>query len=626
MRKIGLVFEEGDLEKFRAHVDFDLLLLPPGFSLTTDHSAAVTGINCLSLSEFIENGEISGLSTQIAPVVRSLMSRLRSKSIEAQSSQNDLYQYHLRLQWLYVVALNRFFDRHTDVDLWVATQPYQAYDSPMRPEMGVLYRNARLLAYLASTLAGYKGMTVRTLDTRNLRLLHVADNARRIARKLLFKLFLSTKLVQKILRARKRSHVLHALPDSSPHGSVGIIVRTDSEVISASYLIQGLRSEGIPYCVIHDEVISSTTTLKRLESMGIQSVSIGSMHGLRGVMRAWFTNVTQLDFHALVPDPAPPSHPEQVLLRNEEILNHLKDRLHDFYFIQINFRLELEQIIDRYRIGLLVTYAYVDQWGGVIKAAGDRFGIKTIAIQNAAQDPEEYPKLCWADFYCVESQYLKRKLMSLGYPGNKLAATGLPQFSSVDSHLLAHKDQDISGKRLLILTQPIYQVYFEAVIEACAEFSKNNGIDLAIKYHPRQQGNEYDKVIKRNEDGIRIQVYKQESLDELIIKSTAVISVCSAALIRSINIGIPTISFLPLEERHLDLYYANNANLYCVATIEELTVLLKQMTSDEPAFRYGFEKRRNHYLKEHASFEPTDNPEKNIMMCILKMLKDGGSL
>jgi hypothetical protein len=621
MRKAGLVFEERDLEHFRAHGGFDLLLLPPGFSLTTKHSATTTGIDCLSLSEFIENGEISILSTQVAPAVRDLMSRLRSVSVEAKSSQNDLYQYHLRLQWLYVVALDRFFDKNNDVDLWLAILPYHNYYSPMRPEMGIFYNNARLLAYLASSLARYKCMSVRTLDARNLWLVLVADTSRRFVRKLFFKLFLAARLVQKTLHARKRPYLLNTEPDARPRETVGIIVRTDSEVISASHLIKKLQGEGIPYCVIHDEVIASNTTLKRLEIMGIPSVSIGSMLGLVGVWRTWFTKAGQLDLYAPIPNPVPWSHAEQVLLRNERVINHLKDRLHDFYFIQLHFRMELEQFIDRYRLGLLVTFAFVDQWGGVIKAAGDRVGIKTLAIQNAGQDPEEYPRLCWADFYCVESLYLKHKLISLGYPGDKLAATGLPQFSSIDSQVVLHKDQEKPAKQLLILTQPIYQVYFDALIDACAGFAKDQCVVLAIKYHPRQRGNEYDKVIQKNKDEICIQVYQDEPLDDLILMSTVVISINSTTLIRSINLGTPAISFFPAEERHLDLYFANNANLYCISTIDELTALLELMKSDEPVFRSGFEKRRSHYLNEHASFEPTSNPENNIMMCLTKMLR-----
>jgi hypothetical protein len=620
MRKIGLVFEERDLEKFRAHVGFDLLLLPPGFSLTTNHSATTSGIDCQSLSEFIENGEISKLSRQVAPAVRSLMSRLRLESVEANSSQNDLYQYHLRLQWLYVVALDRFLNKYKDAELWVAIQPYLNYNSPMRPEMGFLYSNSRLLAYLASTLASYKCKTVRTLDVRNFRLVHFADTTRRIARKLFFKLLLSAKLVQKTLHARKRSYVMTAKSDALLRETIGIIVRTDSEVISASYLIRKLQGEGIPYCVIHDEIISSNTTLARLERMGISCVSIGSMLGLRGLWRTWVTKAIRLDLNAPSPSSAPWSHAEQVLLRNEDVLNHLKDRLHDFRSIQLHFRMELEQIIDRYQIGLLVTYAYVDQWGGVIKTAGDRFGIKTLAIQNAAQDPEEYPRLCWADFYCVESQHLKLKLIALGYPGEKLAATGLPQFSSISPQATVRKDEEKSRYQLLILTQPIYQAYFDTLIDACAGFAKDHGVNLAIKYHPRQQGNEYDKVIQKHEDCICINVYRNEALDDLIQQSSAVISIVSAALIRSINIGTPTISYLPMEERHLDLYYANNANLYCVSNISELTVLLKQIKSDETGFKKEFERRRNHYLKEHASYEPTGSPEDNIVMYLKNIL------
>lgn len=619
MRKIGLVFEERDLEQFRVSGGFDLLLLPPGFALAEKLSAAVAGITCLSLSEFIENGEMSILSTQVAPAIRGLMSRLCYESVEAKSSQNDLYQYHLRLQWLYVVALDRFLAKYADIDIWIAAQPYQKYDSPMRPEVGILYNNARLLAYLASALARCKGMTVETLDQRSWRLVYLADTARRIARKILFSLFVSAKLVQKTLNARRRKRVLQTVPDRSLRRSVGIIVRTDSEVISAAYLIKRLKREGIRYYVIHDEILSSTTTLERLDSLNIQSVSIGSMLGLRGVWRAWVTKAARLDLCASVRDPAPCSDPEHVLLKNEEVLNHLKERLHDFHSIQLNFRLELEQIIERFQIGLLVTYAYVDQWGLVIKTAGDRFGIRTLAIQNAAQDPEEYPQLCWADFYCVESRHLKHRLISLGYPGDKLAATGLPQFSSGGSRIIAGKDRDQSCNQLLILTQPIYQAYFETLIDACSGFAKEYDVDLAIKYHPRQRGNEYDEVIQRRTD-VRIKVYRQEPLDELIVKSSAVISIVSAALIRSINLGTPTISFLPVEERHLDLYYANKANLYCVSTIGELMTLLSSMKSDASGFRNEFEKRRNHYFTEHGSYEPTSDSENNIVMCLSKML------
>ena len=64
----------------------------------------------------------------------------------------------------------------------------------------------------------------------------------------------------------------------------------------------------------------------------------------------------------------------------------------------------------------------------------------------------------------------------------------------------------------------------------------------------------------------------------------------------------------------------------CVSTIVELTVLLKQMKSDETGFRDDFESRRNHCLKKHASYEPTANPEENIMMCRLKVLKAGEEL
>ena len=488
--------------------------------------------------------------------------------------------------------------------------------------MGVLYSNDRLLAHLALTLALSKGMATKILFVKKLQFVYIADAMQRVMRKLFFNIFLAAKLLQKVIRAQNQAHTVSVEGDFLSNKPIGIIVRTDSEVVSASHLIKTLQGEGIPYLLIHDEVVASTTTLKRMKTFGYKGVAIGSMLGLKGVLRALLSKRPRLNLSAPVLAPEIVSIAEQILLRNEQVLSHLKNRLNDFYFIQRHFFLELTEIIDRYQIGVLVTYAYVDQWGGVVKAAGDQSNIQTLAIQNAAQDPEEFPRLCWADNYCVESMYLKRKLVSLGYPANKLVATGLPHFSSFDPGFYQRKKNNIQDIRVLIIAQPIYQTYFELILQSCIEFSKESRIKLAIKYHPRQRGNEYEEIIQRNAIGIPVEIYTNESLDDLIVNSSVVISVVSAALIRSINIGTPTISYLPLEERHLDLYYANDENLYCVATKEELIGLLRKMTSDGESFRNGFETRRNHYLTEHAHFEPTNSPDANILMTLLKLRSD----
>jgi hypothetical protein len=617
MIKVGLVFGKADLEIFRENGGFDLLILPPSFNITLSDCEALTAIRCISLSSFIEIGEISSFSRQIAPVIRELISRIKSISVESESSQGDLYNYHLRLQWLYVIALDRYFEQSQKIDLWLAIQPYQQYYSPMRPDQGVFYSNDRLFAYLASDLAKRKGIRLQILKAQNLQILYVKDTILKNLRKIVFNLFLVFKLLEKVIRAKIQSNIKINSSNFSLSKPVGIIVRTDSEVISASFLVKILQNEGIPYLIIQDEVLASSTTHKRMKSFGYEGVSIGSMTGFKGVLSAWMSKKAQLSLTEKDQKFEPSLVTNQVLLQNNQVLNHLKNRLNDFHSIQYHFRMELHRIIDIYKIGILVTFSYVDHWGGVIKAAGNQFGIKTLAIQNAAQDPEEFPKLCWADIYCVESMHLKKTLVFLGYPENKIIGTGLPHFSSFDPQLFEKKLTNIPKKRLLILAQPIYQTYFELIINACAEFAKKNNIDLAIKYHPRQQGNEYEKIIKFNTAKTHIQVYTSESLDELIINSSAVISIVSAALIRSINIGTPTISFLPLELRYLDLYYSNDENLYRVETINELIELLWQMEVDAFVFQKCFQAKRLHYLKEHACFEPADTPERNIISTLL---------
>jgi len=612
MLKFGLILDRHKIDWLVAQ-RVDVLLLPPGFPLSEDDVRKESGIDAFSLNKLIEPGEISALSQKIAPFLRALLAAVEQAPIEAVASQNDLYQYHLRPQYLFLTALERFLADKQDYQLVLDAAPYRRYRSPMRPELGLMYSNEKLLAYLAGRLVAALG---GSLCTRPSSPFDAARDVLKLAgRKAFLDVFLFLKLLQKSWHARGNRGPAAASPQARRAGPVAIIVRTDSEVIAASYLIDKLREQGTPAIVVHDEILSSTTTLARLADLNIASTSIGSVGGVRGVLRAQLRKPAPLN---LRPVPAAPgaSATDAILFGDPDVRAELGARLMDFAVAQVHFGEELGAIAQRHGAACLVTFAYVDQWGAIIQHAGADLGIPTVAVQNAAQDPEEYPRLCWADHYCVESAYLKGRLVQLGYPQQRLTATGLPQFSAVKRAPVFDAGRAFAHRRILLLTQPIYPEHYERLILACARLCSDAGFELAIKFHPRQAGTEYKEAIEAARAMARVAVFRSESLDDLVERSSVVVSVVSAALIRAVNLGAPTVSFLPVEERHLDLYYAHESTVFCVPDIAGFEALIVDALGDYPRFYAEARRKRDHYLAVHTAFEPGADSAQNIVSVI----------
>jgi hypothetical protein len=607
MRKYGLILEQDNIT-YLVQQGADLLLLPPGFALSESDVQAQCGVAAFSLNTLIAPGEIAALSQRIAPFLRALMAALEYAPIEAVSSQNDLYQYHLRYQYLFLTALERFLADKRDYQLVLAAPPYRRYISPMRPELGLLYVNQRLLATLALRLVTRLGGQAATPATGALGPLR--DAVRLACREAFLGTFMTAKLLQKTWHARRRTV---APAPAKGQSTVGFIVRTDSEVIAASYLINQLRAQGRPFVVFHDEMLSSSTTLARLAGLGIDSVSIGAVHGLAGVWRAWRRVPAPLVLHAAAMPAAGPGAADAVLFGDTEVRVQLTERLLDFAVAQGHFADELGVLAQRYQVACLVTFAYVDQWGAVIREVGATLGIKTVAVQNAAQDPEEYPRLCWADHYCVESLYLKERLVQMGYPPARLSATGLPQFSAVAAAPVADAAKAAAHQRILLLTQPIYREHYERLIVATAHLCAAHGVELAIKFHPRQPNTDYKGAIEAARAIGPVALFQAEPLDALVQGASIVVSVVSAALIRAVNLGTPSVSFLPLEERHLDLYYASESTVFCAPDIGAYEALIGQALQDYPSFYAEAQRKRAHYFAVHASFEPGADSARNIV-------------
>lgn len=615
--KLGLLLDRSDLVQFLLN-PVDIILIPPGVSISEEEVEGVTKCNAHNLNRYMLSGDIERVSRKIAPHIRNFLHALGELPSVAQASQNDLYQYHLRLQYYFLLSLETVLKRfNRSFKLYIYCKPYQCYWSPMRPEQRAMHSFIRLYSYLAIELVdALDGVVV--CEQRSTKLMGLGEVfIRSVLRKLGVSCFRYTQLVKKVLFA-KSSNVkarFAAVHRSEGSECIGIIVRTDSEVISASYLIEELKSRGINYLIIRDELLASQSSRDRLEFFHLSYVSVGSMRGLMGLLYAVCKAPRKIKY--IHPSAIPLTNAaDTVLLGSHVVWKTMCRRLLDFSTDQTHLMVELEAIIRSYRLTRLVTFAYVDQWGGVIRATGAKLGIPTIAVQNAGQDPEEYPRLDWSDHYCIESVWLRDKLLSMGYNPEKITATGLPQFASKPMGAILPWAARYGKKTLVILTQPIYYEYFVLLIEGLSKLCEQCHLDLVIKLHPRQNKNDYENVIKQT-NNVRVNVFQKESLDSILDSSSIAISVVSATITRAIFLGIPVFSLLPIEEQHLSFPYSSHPVVSVSGSIEALTEGVLEFVNNFESKYDLFIKNREDYLAQHTNYYPTPNSQINIADMVL---------
>lgn len=610
--RIGILFAGHDVPSLKSR-QVDAVVIAPSCPVDEAAIADALGVTVINLNDLIEKGEMSPLSRDCARFIRQALRDIDLPT-EALASQHDLYQYHLRKQYLFQTALTRFLDsghavleqKHT---LVFPFKRLARYESPMRPELDRFFRDFRTFGFLASMIADQRGVLCEFTDRLPGAVARLVDQATFATRHLLMHSYMLIKLTRKILAARRNSRSTEIC---SP-AAVGIIVRTDSEAISAKALVEDLTSHGITTLIIQDELIASETTANRLCDLGIDYVSVGGASGMPGLItaltapwrkkrkaiaRAIRSNLTTNGAFMAVP--------------HQRWANWMAERLFDFGLLQRHFAAELDSLIRSHDLQLLVTFAYVDQWGPVIQLTGQKAGLKTICVQNAAQLPEEFSRLAWSDHYCVESMYLKERLIALGYPKNKITATGLPHYSknAVEQENLSKTE---GKKTILLITQPIYGGYYMHLIEWLAEYCGARDLELALKYHPRQNGDEYSEALLNAERYCGIKIFHREELEVALSTAKVCVSVMSAAIFKAINVGVPTISFLPKSEKYLDVHYCSEDNIFVAETTDELREILDLATDNFQDFFEQFEKRRQNFFDKHLMIEPSSVSAQNIV-------------
>lgn len=613
MKTLGLVLQREDIKKLSKN-PVDLILIAPGVSISEHEVEIETSCPAHNLNRYMPSGSMEAVSRRIAPQIRNFLRAQKNLPVSAISSQNDLYQYHLRSQYYFLVSLEAYLKPlNGNFKLYLHCKPYARYWSPIRPELNLMYSYHRLHAFLATKLVHALGGQIE-VHPANFRIKESSEFFFAATLRCLGINFLKhAKLLKKVFLSKVKKTALSTLQQDN---YVAIIVRTDSEVISASYLIAELEKKGVPYVIIHDELLASQTTKKRLSSLGLPYISIGTMHGFKGVLHALWNAPRRIKYCA-------PSFSlcetaaDHVLLKSHTVWRTMCRRLLDFSLEQTHFMYELEAMFSVYNFKKLVTFAYVDQWGAVIRSVGVKFNVPTICVQNAGQDPEEYPCLEWSDHYCVDSNWLRDKLISMNYNAQKITATGLPHFVSQSSETLIPWNERYNKKKIILLTQPIYHDYYVLLINALAEKCWQYEMTLVVKLHPRQSSADYAKNIHRlNHNGL-IQVYQQENLDSILNSASLAVSVVSVTIMRAIYLGIPIFSLLPIEEQHLSFPYSSHPVVSINPSIENLVESIEDFLSDFEKNYCQFSKNRSDYLSYHADFYPTNDSQFNIGNIVL---------
>jgi hypothetical protein len=612
--RAGIVLSSADLRHF-ADVPPEILFLAPGLVMTEGDAQARVACPVFSLNRFSSEGAITDASREITPVLMQFIAAIEDCPTEASSSQNDVYQYHLRPQYYFVRALEVALHATGAETLEIATRPYAWYWSPERPEQNRLHEPERINALLAARLARRLNLRVTLLTGQGLLggipELLVCATVRFVA----FRGYRFLQLLRKVRAASRdaASHTTLARWRRADAAPIGILVRTFAEVVAARELVRILKPAGIPYLFIHDEMLSSRTTMAGLVADRAEYVSIGAMRGMAGLLAAYVR--ARRHFNWRMPQGGGRAALE-VITGYRRLWRTVAARLIDFTVDQHHFAAELRTIARETRMRAMVSFAYLDQWGQVIRASCMELGIPTICIQCAAQDPEMYPALRWADFYCVESLGLKNCLMSFGCPAEGLAATGLPHLTEDTSQALPNARALEARRAIGVLTQPIYGRYFEQIIEVVGRVCADLGYDLLIKYHPRQRGDEFDEAIGKVEQKVKVRQFRLETLDDYLNQTTVCVSVVSATILKCIGRGIPIFSLLPIEERHLNLPYVREDITGAAATPHELDDQLRNALGAFGEYYEGYTARRQKYLIRHAQYEPTQDVGGNILTVI----------
>ena len=148
-----------------------------------------------------------------------------------------------------------------------------------------------------------------------------------------------------------------------------------------------------------------------------------------------------------------------------------------------------------------VVFYYDFNWiSGVLRQMAELKGITTITLQHGIYFtkrifPEEPDRLiiCHsaANLFLAWNVLSKKMLMECGFPEEQILVMGIPRY--LDSARLSMSKE--TGKGVFGVISSIAEYEDRQMIRIACDIAEKTGWRFYIRYHPLQQGNEYDRFV-----------------------------------------------------------------------------------------------------------------------------------
>jgi len=525
-------------------------------------------------------------------------------------SDNDMYTYCYEALLSFTERLVRLITRYRPDKLVVFGPTNRTFKLPERPDIAsLLYDNELTYAPLVAKAAEYFGVPIFKQASVG----KLSANIKPVLRAALIRTAKFMIILSRVLQAQPARRQWCS-PPSQANPRIAIVIRGESEYWTIRPVLELIRQDkNIEAYVVQDDILKDPSAQKVLDSVEGAYVPIHCIVRLtefiklfaRGVKlsRAFDRILNRLAILAEEPSHADSVH-ERILgspVFAKEVLKSMSKRFSE----EILFIYELSRFIEFYRPRLLVTMSMVDNWGPLVRYTGDKFGIKTLAIQNAAMPFISFPTLIYAHKFAVASQRQEEELLRLGASPEKIEVTGHPQY---DSYLNRNIDRCSvmsslnlpSQTRIVVLTtQPTRQVENEVLIRATVEAIEGmKDVFLVIKLHPRERMKAYhrvDALIK--EIGAQVLLVHHCNVLDLIGAADLMISRFSTTIQSALMIGTPVIAYVAKQYEGFDTDYFKAEAVEKIADLQDLKPLIRTYLYDL-SVQKDFAAKRREFLAD----------------------------
>lgn len=492
---------------------------------------------------------------------------------------------------------------------------------PERPDVKTLYNSDFVFGPLADKICTHHRIKIKFLKNfspsvvlAKLKLRHLLIQSYKFAET--FKRVLKTKNTVKV--SKKNPEIFN---------SILILVRSESEYWSIKPLYEKLlKDTGYTPILIQDDLIKDPSALKTLRENQVEFTPIHSKETAFGMILPWISQflkrrkyirviLKNVSFRGTI-NTADSNYLENIFLSNRFIGEILKSSTCLYPEISL-FQNEFKLLCDEYAPKALINLDMVSQWAGIIGKIGLDYNVPTFTLQNTSLDKIIYPKAVSTDFFWVGNNNIRSIFCLSSIKPETVIVTGLPMHDSLlqslpievngcDTEVYSPQKETI----FLIATQPFVQKYpynINLINNLCNILQDKKNIRIIVKVHPREKKDQYIELLEacRNKFKIVIELAADVNIIDLIKTSTVMVSRTSTAMMTSVLINIPTISYM--EGYQIDILdrldYLGTDAVHKAYNYDELEDICKSIVSNKAkkgGYLENFLAYRKAYVEEYV--------------------------